>query len=151
ASASATGLPSTVTPASDLRIVAGVSSTTPFSATRPSAIMRSTSRREAIPARANNFAIRWSSGVLAGGIVAPISRLAGERGIFCTAPASRALSDASVTTRGRNEPRAIGVRAQVFGNRKRVITRLLIVEDEPLVAFDTEYSMVEHGFEVAAT
>lgn len=39
----------------------------------------------------------------------------------------------------------------MFGNRKRVITRLLIVEDEPLVAFDTEYSLVEHGFEVVAT
>ncbi len=39
----------------------------------------------------------------------------------------------------------------VFGNRKRVITRLLLVEDEPLVAFDNEHSLIEEGFEVVAT
>lgn len=39
----------------------------------------------------------------------------------------------------------------VFGNRKRVISRLLIVEDEPLVAFDNEHSLIEEGFEVVAT
>ncbi len=39
----------------------------------------------------------------------------------------------------------------MFGNRKRVITRLLIVEDEPLVAFDNEYALREEGFEVVAT
>jgi DNA-binding response OmpR family regulator len=39
----------------------------------------------------------------------------------------------------------------VFGRRKRVITRLLIVEDEPLVAFDNEYTLTEEGFEVVAT
>jgi DNA-binding response OmpR family regulator len=32
-----------------------------------------------------------------------------------------------------------------------VITRLLIVEDEPLVAFDNEYTLTEEGFEVVAT
>ena len=39
----------------------------------------------------------------------------------------------------------------VFGHRKRVITRLLIVEDEPLVAFDNEHLLTEQGFEVVAT
>lgn len=38
-----------------------------------------------------------------------------------------------------------------FGKRKRRISRLLIVEDEPLIAFDTEYFLGESGFEVIAT
>jgi len=40
---------------------------------------------------------------------------------------------------------------RVFGTRKKVITRLLIVEDEPLIAFDTEHALIEEGFEVVAT
>jgi CheY-like chemotaxis protein len=39
----------------------------------------------------------------------------------------------------------------VFGRRKRVITRLLICEDEPLIAFDNEHALTEEGFEVVAT
>ena len=39
----------------------------------------------------------------------------------------------------------------VFGSRKKVISRLLVVEDEPLVAFDNEHSLTEEGFEVVAT
>ena len=39
----------------------------------------------------------------------------------------------------------------VFGRRKRTITRLLICEDEPLIAFDSEYALTEEGFEVVAT
>lgn len=39
----------------------------------------------------------------------------------------------------------------VFGQRKRVISRLLIVEDEPLVAFENEHALIEEGFEVVAT
>jgi DNA-binding response OmpR family regulator len=39
----------------------------------------------------------------------------------------------------------------VFGRQKRVITRLLICEDEPLIAFDNEYALTEEGFEVVAT
>lgn len=39
----------------------------------------------------------------------------------------------------------------LFGRKKRRITRILIVEDEPLVAFDTEYFLSESGFEVVAT
>ena len=39
----------------------------------------------------------------------------------------------------------------MFGKKKRRISRLLIVEDEPLVAFDTEHFLSEAGFTVVAT
>jgi CheY-like chemotaxis protein len=39
----------------------------------------------------------------------------------------------------------------MFGRKKRRINGLLIVEDEPLVAFDTEHFLSEEGFEIAAT
>lgn len=39
----------------------------------------------------------------------------------------------------------------LFGKKKRRITRLLIVEDEPLLAFDTEHFLTEEGFVVVAT
>ncbi len=39
----------------------------------------------------------------------------------------------------------------LFGRRKRLIKRLLIVEDEPLVAFDTESSLSAEGYVVVAT
>ncbi len=39
----------------------------------------------------------------------------------------------------------------MFGRKKRRINHLLIVEDEPLVAFDTEHFLSEEGFEIAAT
>lgn len=35
--------------------------------------------------------------------------------------------------------------------RNRAIRRILVVEDEPLVAFDTEHMLVEAGYEVVAT
>ncbi len=38
-----------------------------------------------------------------------------------------------------------------FGRRERVIKRVLIVEDEPLVAFDSEHSLREAGYEIVAT
>ena len=34
----------------------------------------------------------------------------------------------------------------LFGRRKRVITRILLVEDEPLVAFDNESSLTADGY-----
>lgn len=40
---------------------------------------------------------------------------------------------------------------QLFAKKPRRITRLLIVEDEPLVAFDTEHLLSDEGFEVIAT
>jgi len=37
------------------------------------------------------------------------------------------------------------------GKKKRRIERLLVVEDEPLVAFDTEHFLDAEGFEIVAT
>ena len=39
----------------------------------------------------------------------------------------------------------------LFGKHERTIRRIMIVEDEPLVAFDNEYSLGEAGYEVVAT
>ena len=39
----------------------------------------------------------------------------------------------------------------VFGRAARRINRILIVEDEPLVAFDTEYALAQEGFKIVAT
>ncbi|MEI9851732.1 MAG: response regulator [Sphingomonas sp.] len=39
----------------------------------------------------------------------------------------------------------------IFRRKKRRIERVLIVEDEPLVAFETEHFLGESGFEIAAT
>lgn len=39
----------------------------------------------------------------------------------------------------------------VFGRKKRKLNRVLVVEDEPLIAFDTEYTLESEGFEVVAT
>ena len=41
--------------------------------------------------------------------------------------------------------------SMLFGKKKRLIIRLLVVEDEPLVAFDTEYFLTESKFTVVAT
>jgi CheY-like chemotaxis protein len=39
----------------------------------------------------------------------------------------------------------------LFGRKKRRIEHLLVVEDEPLVAFDTEHFLRESGFTIVAT
>ena len=39
----------------------------------------------------------------------------------------------------------------LFGKKKRSIVRLLVVEDEPLVAFDTEHLLEEQDYEIVAT
>jgi DNA-binding response OmpR family regulator len=39
----------------------------------------------------------------------------------------------------------------LFGKRERRISRILIVEDEPLVAFDNEYMLTDAGYKVVAT
>jgi DNA-binding response OmpR family regulator len=39
----------------------------------------------------------------------------------------------------------------LFSKRERAIRRILIVEDEPLVAFDNEHMLREAGYEVVAT
>ena len=39
----------------------------------------------------------------------------------------------------------------LFGKRNRVVKRILVVEDEPLTAFDNETMLREAGYEVVAT
>ena len=39
----------------------------------------------------------------------------------------------------------------LFGKRERHIRRILVVEDEPLVAFDNEYQLSDAGYEVVGT
>jgi DNA-binding response OmpR family regulator len=39
----------------------------------------------------------------------------------------------------------------LFGKRKRIVNRILIVEDEPLTAFDNEILIGDEGYEVVAT
>ena len=39
----------------------------------------------------------------------------------------------------------------LFGKRERLIRRIMIVEDEPLVAFDNEYMLKDAAYEVVAT
>lgn len=39
----------------------------------------------------------------------------------------------------------------LFGRRKQVVKRILIVEDEPLIAFDNENFLADAGYEVVAT
>ena len=39
----------------------------------------------------------------------------------------------------------------LFGKKKRRIERILIVEDEPLVAFDNEHFLQGEGFDIVAT
>ena len=39
----------------------------------------------------------------------------------------------------------------LFGKRKRIVKRILVVEDEPLMAFDNENMLVDAGYEVVAT
>ena len=39
----------------------------------------------------------------------------------------------------------------LFGKRERRINRILVVEDEPLVAFDNESMLKDAGYEVVAT
>jgi two-component SAPR family response regulator len=39
----------------------------------------------------------------------------------------------------------------LFGKRKQVVKRILIVEDEPLTAFDNENTLSDAGYEIVAT
>jgi two-component system, response regulator PdtaR len=39
----------------------------------------------------------------------------------------------------------------LFGKRKRVVKRILIVEDEPLTAFDNENMLGDAGYQIVAT
>lgn len=39
----------------------------------------------------------------------------------------------------------------LFGKRERKLNRILIVEDEPLIAFDNEHFLRDAGYEIVAT
>jgi len=39
----------------------------------------------------------------------------------------------------------------LFGKRERTIRRIVVVEDEPLIAFDNEHMLSDAGYEVVAT
>lgn len=39
----------------------------------------------------------------------------------------------------------------LFAKKKRMLAKILIVEDEPLIAFDTEHFLTEYGFHIVAT
>jgi CheY-like chemotaxis protein len=39
----------------------------------------------------------------------------------------------------------------LFGKQKRIVKRILIVEDEPLTAFDNEVMLADLGYDVVAT
>jgi two-component system, response regulator PdtaR len=39
----------------------------------------------------------------------------------------------------------------LFGKRKRIVKRILVIEDEPLTAFDNEVMIKDAGYEVVAT
>ena len=39
----------------------------------------------------------------------------------------------------------------LFGKRERAIHRIVVVEDEPLIAFDNEHMLGDAGYEVVAT
>ena len=39
----------------------------------------------------------------------------------------------------------------LFGKRKRIVKRILVIEDEPLTAFDNEVMFKDAGYEVVAT
>jgi DNA-binding response OmpR family regulator len=39
----------------------------------------------------------------------------------------------------------------LFGKRKRIVKRILVIEDEPLTAFDNEVMLRDAGYEVVAT
>lgn len=44
-----------------------------------------------------------------------------------------------------------GAPYMLFGKQERLIRRIMIVEDEPLVAFDNEHGLTDAGYEVVAT
>ncbi len=40
---------------------------------------------------------------------------------------------------------------RLFGRKKRQLVKLLVVEDEPLVAFDNEHALTDADYEIVAT
>ena len=95
-------------------------------------------------------ALRFTGG---GQVSSPCGRRAGRPDIY--------LRPAEVRARHPSHRRLVAVlyRAfeggtatnMLFAKRQRMIRRIIIVEDEPLVAFDNEHLLEEAGYEVVAT
>jgi hypothetical protein len=82
-------------------LTAGEAKTSPFRVTRPSAIIASTSRREAIPARAITLAMRSSAGSAAAGSCGSLPCAGGKRLCGAVAWARLRSSLLSSVIRGR--------------------------------------------------
>ena len=112
-SRAASGLPSTSIRSSAVTIVAGVSRTRPFSLTRPSAIIRSASRREQMPARAITLAMRSplsEAGSATGGLATRFgfAREAPEAGALLADRVNLGLYRSEVSASFRGRSRASG-------------------------------------------
>ena len=66
------------------------------------------------------------------------------------APALRRCGTGSLASFVAGAKSLVGVK-MLFGKRKQVVKRILIVEDEPLTAFDNENMLGDAGYEVVAT
>jgi CheY-like chemotaxis protein len=139
-----------VTPRSEVSRVAGVSTGLPSIAIRRSVIIRSTSRREATPARASSLAMRWPSRAAAGG--------RGGGSVFSVQQSESVIpANASNRSALRHQDPVQPLRAgkerayMLFSKRERLIRRILVVEDEPLVAFDNEHLLSDAGYDVVGT
>jgi CheY-like chemotaxis protein len=122
----------------------------PSIAIRRSVIIRSTSRREATPARASSLAMRWPSRAAAGG--------RGGGSVF-SVQQRESVNPANASNRSalRHQDPVQPLRAgkerayMLFSKRERLIRRILVVEDEPLVAFDNEHLLSDAGYDVVGT
>jgi two-component system, response regulator PdtaR len=65
--------------------------------------------------------------------------------------ASRDLASAPLCASFVAEAKSFAGTKMLFGKRKQVVKRILIVEDEPLTAFDNENILREAGYEIVAT
>jgi hypothetical protein len=116
-----------------------------LSAIRPSAIIRSMSRREAMPARASSLAMRC--GPFLAGRRPGFGPRGGCAPLAARSPLGAAPGHASFVAGAL----ASSYGVMLFGKRKRIVNRILIVEDEPLTAFDNENLLRDEGYEVVAT
>jgi two-component system, response regulator PdtaR len=65
--------------------------------------------------------------------------------------ASRDLASALLCASFVADAKSLSGPFMLFGKRKQVVKRILIVEDEPLTAFDNENILKDAGYEIVAT
>ena len=109
----------------------------PLSAMRPSAIIRSISRREATAGAGEQF------GDALRPVLVPVAWQAQRAVCYAARGTGRLLV--------RCGGEVMNGVPMLFGKRKQVVKRILIVEDEPLTAFDNENMLGDAGYEVVAT